>query len=188
MAEVKWRKWFRILHRDVGYVAVALTLAYGLSGLAVNHIEDWNPNYRLTRADVDIGPIPTGTPDAMAAHVVASLAIDEGTVRGHFLEHADDLRVFLVEGQEVRIAPSTGRGHTLHLARRSGLYEANALHLNSLKGAWTYVADVFAIALMFLALTGMSMMKGADGFWGRGKWFVLAGLSIPVAFIVYLLD
>ena len=36
---MKWRKWFRILHRDIGYVAVALTLAYGLSGIAVNHIQ-----------------------------------------------------------------------------------------------------------------------------------------------------
>jgi hypothetical protein len=41
---VHWRKLFRALHRDIGYVAVSLTLAYALSGLAVNHIDDWRPS------------------------------------------------------------------------------------------------------------------------------------------------
>ena len=59
-------------------------------------------------------------------------------------------------------------------------------HLNNLKGVWTYVADVFAVALVFLAITGMTMMKGSRGLAGRGKWFVLAGLAIPVGFVVYM--
>ena len=39
---------------------------------------------------------------------------------------------------------------------------------------------------MLLALTGMFMMKGRGGLAGRGKWFVLAGLAVPVAAIAYL--
>jgi hypothetical protein len=66
------------------------------------------------------------------------------------------------------------------------LFELNALHLNNLKGVWTYVADLFAIALVVLALTGMVMMKGNRGLAGRGKYFVLAGLMVPVIFVVYL--
>jgi hypothetical protein len=58
--------------------------------------------------------------------------------------------------------------------------------LNNLKGVWTYVADIFALALMILAITGMTMMKGDRGFMGRGKYFVAAGLAVPVGFIVYL--
>ena len=71
-------------------------------------------------------------------------------------------------------------------SRRAVLFEVNTLHLNNLKGTWTYVADVFALALMFLAITGMTMMKGRHGLAQRGKWFVGAGLLIPVGFIVYL--
>ncbi|MBP6630162.1 MAG: PepSY-associated TM helix domain-containing protein, partial [Kofleriaceae bacterium] len=55
-----------------------------------------------------------------------------------------------------------------------------------LKGAWTYVADVFALALMVLAVTGLFMNKGARGLGGRGKWFVAGGLAVPVAAIVYM--
>jgi hypothetical protein len=38
-----------VIHRDLGYVCVGLTLVYAVSGVAVNHVRDWNPNYRITR-------------------------------------------------------------------------------------------------------------------------------------------
>ena len=165
-----WRHWFRVLHRDIGYIAVALTIAYALSGLAVNHIDDWNPNYKFASSSFDLGPIPDGPLD----------------VRGHFQETEHELRVFMVEGQEARLDLRTGKGTLKTLSTRPVLFEVNALHLNNLKGVWTYVADVFAVALMFLAITGMTMMKGNRGLAGRGKYFVGAGLLIPLGFIIYM--
>ncbi|MEZ4403798.1 MAG: hypothetical protein R3B06_27495 [Kofleriaceae bacterium] len=91
---MKWRKWFRIVHRDVGYAAVALIIAYAVSGLAVNHIEDWNPNYTFAQRAVDLGPLPPGAPADYEAAVVTRLNLDRATVRGHFLETATELRVF----------------------------------------------------------------------------------------------
>jgi len=183
---VRWRHLFRVVHRDIGYVAVALTLAYGLSGIAVNHIDDWNPNYAFAENSVDIGPLPTGSLIEKEAFVVSALRLDRAQVRGHFQETADELRVFLVEGQEARVSIATGNGSLKTIKRRPVFFQVNALHLNNLKGVWTYVADIFAIALMVLALTGMTMMKGDRGIAGRGKWFVGAGLLIPIAFIIYL--
>ena len=182
----RWRHWFRVIHRDVGYVAVALTIAYALSGLAVNHIEDWNPNYTFAERDIAIGALPEGPLGAKEAYVVEKLALDPDTVRGHFQESATLLRVFLVEGQEVHVDMRTGVGTHKSIERRAVLFEVNALHLNNLKGVWTYVADIFAIALMLLAITGMTMMKGDRGLAGRGKWFVGAGLLIPVSAVIYM--
>lgn len=181
-----WRKWFRALHRDVGYVAVALTIAYALSGLAVNHIDDWNPNYTFSESDFDLGPIPAGTLAQREAHVVGKLALDPALVRGHVLDSETAFRVFLPDGQDVKLDLTTGKGRIKTIKTRAVLFEVNALHLNNLKGIWTYVADIFAIALMFLAITGMTMMKGARGLAGRGKWFVGAGFLIPVGFIIYM--
>jgi hypothetical protein len=183
---VRWRHLFRVVHRDIGYVAVALTIAYALSGIAVNHIDDWNPNYAYAERSVDIGPLPAGSLAEQETYVVTKLAIDRTQVRGHFQETTDELRVFLVEGQEARVAISTGRGSLKTITRRPVFFQVNALHLNNLKGIWTYVADIFALALMILALTGMTMMKGDRGLAGRGKWFVGAGLLIPIAFLIYM--
>jgi hypothetical protein len=167
-------------------VAVALTLAYAISGLAVNHIDDWNPNYRFEVRHFDLGPLPAGTIPEQAAFVVDRLHLDPRTVRGHFQETATDLRVFLPDGQEARVDVTTGRGRLKTVTTRAVLFEVNSLHLNNLKGVWTYVADVFAVALVFLALTGVTMMKGDRGILGRGKWFVAAGLTIPIGFIIYM--
>lgn len=184
---MKWRGVFRLVHRDLGYACVALTLAYGLSGLAVNHIDDWNPNYRFSSKRVDLGPLPAGTPAEQAAHVITALGLDPAHVRGHLMDSATTLRLFLPEGAEVSLDITTGRGLHKLVEPRPVLFQVNALHLNNLKGAWTYVADAFAIALMLLALTGASMMKGPAGFWGRGKWFIAGGLMIPIGFLLYLL-
>lgn len=183
---MRWRHLFRVVHRDIGYVAVALTLAYGLSGIAVNHIDDWNPNYSYAERSVDIGPVPAGSLADKEAYVVAKLGLDPREVRGHFQETETELRVFLVEGQEARIDMTSGRGSLKTIAKRAVFFEVNALHLNNLKGIWTYVADIFALALMILALTGMTMMKGDRGITGRGKYFVGAGLLIPFAALIYM--
>ena len=183
---MQWRKLLRALHRDLGYTAVSLTLAYALSGLAVNHIEDWNPSYRFDERAVDIGPPPAGTLAEQAAFVVLKLALDPAAVRGHFLETEHELRVFLTEGQEARVDLRTGRGQLKTLGTRAVLFEVNTLHLNNLKGIWTWVADLFAIALIVLAITGVTMMKGELGIAGRGKYFIAAGLTVPVGFIIYM--
>jgi hypothetical protein len=183
---VKWRKVFRAVHRDVGYIAVALTIAYALSGIAVNHIEDWNPSYSMDTESVDIGPLPAGDLHAMEAFAVAKLALDAKHVRGHFLETPTAFRIYLDDGQEANLDPKTGRGTLKRLSQRTVFFEVNSLHLNNLKGVWTYVADIFALALMVLAITGMTMMKGDRGITGRGKYFVAGGLAIPIAFVIYL--
>jgi len=183
---MKWRRLFRTLHRDIGYAAAALTIAYAISGVAVNHIEDWNPNYEFEETDVDLGPLPTGSYAEMESYVVTRLDLDPAEVKGHFMETETEFRVFLPAGQEVRVDVRDGRGLMKRVTTRALLYEVNAMHLNSIKGLWTWIADLFAIALFVLAVTGVFMMKGRRGISGRGKWFVGAGFLIPIGFVWYL--
>ena len=37
------RKWIRVIHRDMGYIFFGMSLIYGISGIALNHLDDWNP-------------------------------------------------------------------------------------------------------------------------------------------------
>ena len=52
--KIKWRKWNRAIHRDLGYLFVAMTIIYSLSGIAINHLNDWNPNYIITIEDIRV--------------------------------------------------------------------------------------------------------------------------------------
>ncbi len=61
-------------------------------------------------------------------------------------------------------------------------YQVNFLHLNHAKKLWTWFADLYAIALIFLAITGLFVLKGKKGIKGRGAWLATAGLLIPIFF------
>ena len=183
----RWRPKLRALHRDIGYAVAALCLAYAISGLAVNHIEDWNPNYTFENEKVNLGALPQGDYQAMQDFVVQSLDINPKTVKGHFMETETTFRVFLDDTQEVSVDVRDGKGLYKRITTRTGLYEVNALHLNSIKGIWTWVADIFAVLLIFLTLTGIFMMKGKHSLARRGKWYFAAGVAVPIGFIWFSL-
>ncbi len=103
---MKWRVALRAVHRDLGYFMTALVCIYSISGLAVNHIEDFNPNYAMDNREIDLGPLGAGDLDALQATVVQRLEIEPESVRGRHLMSSDQLRLFLPEGGEVKVSIS----------------------------------------------------------------------------------
>lgn len=173
----------RSLHRDLGYLAVGLTLVYALSGLAVNHIGQWDPNFTDFRRTVELGPLagPGVDDDAITRAVAARLGIDEKP-RDSYRASATQLDVTYAH-RTVHIDPSTGHVVDEGQEPRFLLRVANWLHLNRGKKAWTYAADAYAAALLFLSVSGLFMIKGRKGVVGRGAFFVLAGVALPVAYV-----
>ena len=45
---MRLRRLIAVVHRDLGYACAAMTIIYAISGVAVNHVADWNPNYSIT--------------------------------------------------------------------------------------------------------------------------------------------
>jgi len=70
---------------------------------------------------------------------------------------------------------------------RPVLFELNQMPLNASKGGWTVVLDVYAVALIMMALTGMFVLRGHVGLAGRGKWLVATGALIPIGYWAYTL-
>ena len=62
----RWRPALRALHRDFGYLVVGLTIIYAVSGLAVNHIADWDPNF-VERETALVLPMPLPATDEAIA-------------------------------------------------------------------------------------------------------------------------
>lgn len=180
-----WRRLSIVLHRDVGYLAVALTIAYGISGLAVNHIADWNPNYRVTKRALAIGPIALDAGASMVDTALARLSLATPP-RSSYQPDPQTLQLFYGE-QVYSIDLPTGKVLVESNVPRRVLHELNQLHLNEPKRAWTYVADLYALSLILLAVTGLFVLKGRYGITGRGGWLTAAGALIPLGFwLVYL--
>jgi uncharacterized protein len=176
----RWRGWLRAIHRDFGYVAVGFTVIYALSGLAINHIKDWDPNFTSSEQTMKIAAIPDDVPDAEAVRRVTTAAGMDAP--DDVFRAGDELRLSYSDGASVVLV-----GDQLTVQKRSPrffLRVANWLHYNRGKQAWTYVADVYAFMLLYLAISGIFMIKGRLGFKWRGMTLISLGIAVPVAYVV----
>jgi len=75
----RWRirPLIRTLHRDIGYCAVGLTAVYALSGLAVNHVADWEPNFREIHQSYQLAPPLPETDEALTQTLLQTLHVAE---------------------------------------------------------------------------------------------------------------
>lgn len=177
----RWRAWLRALHRDAGYLAVGLTVIYAASGIAINHIEDWNPNFATaSRTHQLAGPVPTGEREA-TAYVLSQLDIDE-TPREAYKATDTQLEIYL-DNRSLIVEVDTGTVFDEAEQPRFFLRVANWLHYNRGKAAWTYIADAYAVFLLFLAFSGMLMLRGRQGMFGRGAVLVIAGAAVPILYV-----
>jgi len=68
-------------------------------------------------------------------------------------------------------------------SKREFVYWINRMHYNKIKG-WSIMGDFFAVSLIFFAISGLFIVKGKNGVVGSGKYYLIAGLLIPVIYIL----
>ena len=176
------RPWLRALHRDIGYFAVGLTIVYATSGLAVNHLKDWDPNFKqVNRVHQLVMPLPSDD-EAAAKRALELLGVAQPP-REVYRASASQLDL-VFDQRTFHVDTTSGVVHEEGQAARPLLRIANWLHLNRGKKAWTYVADSYAVFLLFLALSGLFMIPGRKGLLGRGAIVVLLGAAVPVVYVV----
>jgi len=180
----RWRAWLRALHRDLGYLTVGLTIIYAISGLAINHIGQWDPNFTTVHRELTIDKIPAETPDDVAIATAAKKigGIDEAGVKGA-VRYGDEIHFEQPGGTIVVYGDS---GLVVEDARESRFFlrMANWLHEVRGKKAWMYIADAYACILLFLAVGGMFMIKGRLGLKWRGLILVGAGAMVPTLYVI----
>ena len=182
---LNWRKLNNVLHRDLGYLAAGLTLVYAISGVAVNHRHQWNPSWKVEVETRTFEPVPVADRDTMTANLVERLALP-GPPKSSF-RSAPHLVELFYEGWSVKADATAGTATIERPRGRFGLREMNFLHLNEPKGLWTWAADVYAVILGFLAISGLFVLKGKNGLSGRGKWLTGIGVAIPLLALAFLL-
>ncbi len=172
----------RALHRDIGYLTVGFTLIFAISGIAVNHIQDWNPNYNISKTESAIPPIVTQSEDEMVQHVLRHVSFS-APVKNTFRASPNELKIFF-DGSTLYYNSRTGSVIEERVVERSLFYDVNYLHLNHAKKIWTWVSDLFAVFLIFLSISGLFILKGRQGIKGRGAVLTMIGFAIPVFFLL----
>lgn len=168
----------------MGYILVGLTVIYSISGIAVNHVDDWNPNYVIERKTTFL-PLDENLKTSTVSLTDAVLKVSgvKEPAKKSFRPDSATIKVF-TENNKLQYDLHTEALTVESVKSRTGIRETNFLHLNAPKKIWTYVADAFAVSLIFLAISGLFLIKGKNGFKWRGALFMLAGIIIPIIFLL----
>ena len=182
MKGFNWRKWCHVLHRDLGYLFFGATVVYSISGVALDHRNDWNSNYSITRRELTVAP--AGRPDFTrqdATNLLAQAGV-EGVYQKHYSPAEGVVKVFF-EGGSVVWERDTGRVVVETLRRRPFLATFNRLHYNP-GHWWTWFADTYCVALLLLACSGLFLLRGHHGVARRGGVLVLIGILVPTILVL----
>lgn len=171
----------RIIHRDLGFFVVGITLVYGISGILLNHLGEKDPAFHI---EVKTIQLPANLTEI---ELTAALRADKKLppVKKILQINESQSRLFFDGGIGIYNS-STGNLEYEKYEKRVLIYWINRLHYNKVKG-WSPVADFYAGSLILLAITGLFIVKGKRGLAGSGKWYLLIGILIPVLFgIIFL--
>ncbi|MBL6990519.1 MAG: PepSY-associated TM helix domain-containing protein [Bacteriovoracaceae bacterium] len=178
--------WNRKLHREIGYLCVGLTVVFAVSGFALNHIHDWNSNYKRSFRSLNLPPLPQdfNLDKVTAKHLLKTLKID-GTVKTIHAQSPQVTKLFL-ENKVITIDLANKEALVEKTSQRFLLKDFNDLHLNTPRYIWTYISDIYAVCLLFLALSGLFMVKGKHSPLKKGAISTSIGLLIiPIFLIIY---
>lgn len=177
------RKLNNALHRDLGYFFAALIIAYSLSGIALNHVDEWNPDFIISKEKIKLsGPYQKKDINPELIREFSNRA-GETSYRLYDFPSSRQVKIYYKDAT-LMVDLQKGDGLYEKISRRPLFYQVNVLHRNSVDW-WKWASDLFAVTLIVITITGMFMLRGRNGLSGRGKWFFGAGFIPPVIALVF---
>jgi hypothetical protein len=175
-------KFNRITHRDIGYLIAGLTIIYAISGIALNHKHDWNPNYIIENREFTT--VIKFTRESLSKEIAEDILAEapgDQSYKTHYFPSGKIMTIF-IEGGSVRINSETGNGVIERISKRPLFYQINFLHYNP--GVWwKYFSDIFCVSLMVVTITGLFLVKGKNGITRRGAILTVIGIILPLLFL-----
>ena len=141
----------------------------------------------MRRAVAFAGSLPADEASWSRGRVDSLLAAAGGEWRclKHYFPEAGTMKLFLRGGATLTVDLRRGEGLYEEIRRRPLLSGLNRLHYNPSRW-WTLFSDLFLAGLVVIVLTGLVMVRGPKGLWGRGGVELLAGMVIPLLFLFLL--
>ena len=169
-------------HRDLGYFFSTLIIIYCLSGFALNHVNDWNPDFIIEKETITIpGDYSTSN---LSSELIKEFGkqVNETDYKVYDVPSPGKVKIYY-DNASLLIDFTTNSGQYEKIIRRPVFYQSNLLHRNSIRG-WKWVSDIFASMLIIISVTGLFILKGKKGISGRGKLLIGAGAMLPILVLI----
>lgn len=174
--------WNRTLHRDLAYFFFGLIIAFSVSGITLNHRESFSSR----EYTVKVEPIKLDLPKDKS-----TLTEDYFKSIASTIAPESDFEAYRNRGGEGRlyfddafmsIDLNTGKGEIEYVKPIPVLKQMAILHQTT-NTWWIWFSDIFGIAMLIIAITGMFISKGKYGFKRRGWILASLGLIFPFIFL-----
>ena len=182
---IAWRRWFRVIHRDLSFFFAGIVIVYAVSGLALNHKRNFNADYRITRAELQLNGTFPHLSQITQPEVEGYLKQigEEQAYMKHYYFGEKQMKVFLKGGSSLEVDMNTGWAVYESVKKRTVLSAFTRLHYNPGRW-WTWFSDMFAVALLVITFTGLFVNRGRTGLWGRGGLEMAIGILIPILLLL----
>ena len=170
------------MHRDIAYFFLGLLIAFSVSGIFLNHRRDWNPA-EYTYGTSAVSVTPPANKDAVNDDYIASISKDwgiNGKPRG-FRVREGKIRIDY-PNDRIDIDMKTGKGERESYIKTPVVSQFRQLHIDT-NTAWIWYSDIFGLAMLTMAITGMFIQKGDKGFLKRGWKLASVGIIFPLIFL-----
>ncbi len=175
------RKWSRIIHRDLSYLFSGMVIIYAISGIVMNHRDTINPHYSIEKIEMAAGCDLSEDSSAEELMPLLKRVGEDKNYTQHYSPDGGGIKVFLKGGSNLYIDTKSDSVLYEKVSSRVLIGAMAKLHYNPGRW-WTIFADIFAISLIVITLTGVIMVRGKKGLWGRGGIELLVGILIPILF------
>lgn len=162
-------RWIRILHRDIGFFVVGLTVIYCISGIMLTYRDT-----KFLKSEMQV--VRTVEPGLSASQL------------GRVL-HIRELNVMSENDNEIKLAngiydKATGVASYQSMEIPGVLKALNSLHTVSGQDSRHWFTVLYAISLCFLAVSSFWMYRPGSRYFKRG--LTIAGLGVIASFVLVM--
>lgn len=176
----------RNTHRDIAYFYVGLIISFSLSGIFLNHRRVWHPiKYKYNTEEIVLNQKVTA--DQVTDDYLKSFSQEyeiDDQLRRYAVDDKNILRITYAD-HDVAVDLTTGKGEIGEFRQTPLLGQMTELHVTT-NNWWIYYSDIFGLAMLTIAITGMFIAKGDNSFRKRGWKFALVGIVFPLIFLFLL--
>lgn len=175
----------RNIHRDFAYFYLGLIISFSFSGIFLNHRRAWHP-MRYQYASTEISLAQPLTAEQVNDDYLKSFSEEYG-IQAAPQRYAVDGEVLRITypNHNVEVDLNSGKGKIGEFRQTPLLGQMTELHVTT-NNWWIYYSDIFGLAMLTIAITGMFIAKGQMSFKRRGWKLALAGILFPLVFLVLL--
>jgi hypothetical protein len=175
----------RNLHRDLGYFYIGLIISFALSGILMNHRDQFHAEkYNVETKNIEVKlPNKEAISEDFAKNIIKQFDVAD-TYRKHKIK-GETLRISF-KNTDVEVDINTGKGELTTYNKTPIISQMMKLH-KSTSNWWIYYGDIFGLSLITIAITGAIMIPaGKFSFKNRGWKLALAGVIIPLIVLFFI--